>query len=95
MAKASKGAKASTKKKSADVDETPDDAPMNSEVDTNEETDEEEAPKKKAKADVYMVAKEFRDKDNFGKSWRKGHDVSHFDQERLDHLVNTGMVIKK
>lgn len=41
---------------------------------------------KKAK---HIVVQTFRDKHNFDKKWQPGDDVSHFDADRLAHLVNT------
>jgi hypothetical protein len=62
-----------------------------------EELDENiqsEKPSEK-KGDTYIVAQEFRDINNFSKAWKKGHDVSHFDEKRLQGLVDSGHVVKK
>lgn len=42
----------------------------------------------------YIVISPFADKDNFGKKWVEGDDVSHFPQDRLDLCVERGLVKK-
>ncbi len=42
----------------------------------------------------YTVISPFADKDNFGKKWVEGDDVSHFSQDRLDLCVERGLVKK-
>lgn len=42
----------------------------------------------------YTVIAPFADKDNFGKKWVEGDDVSHFDDARLDLCVERGLVKK-
>ncbi len=42
----------------------------------------------------YTVIAPFADKDNFGKKWVEGEDVSHFSQDRLDLCVERGLVKK-
>lgn len=42
----------------------------------------------------YTVIAPFADKDNFGKKWVEGDDVSHFSQDRLDLCVERGLVKK-
>lgn len=43
----------------------------------------------------YVVAQQFRDKDNFDKLHKVGADVSHFNKTRLKKLVDMGLVIGK
>lgn len=43
----------------------------------------------------YIVSQQFQDKDDFSKAIYAGTDVSHFDAERLAHLVNIGYVVKQ
>ena len=43
----------------------------------------------------YIVKTPFRDRNNWAKEYRAGTDVSHFDKDRLEHLVNTGIVEAK
>ncbi|MDM1049373.1 hypothetical protein [Sphingobacterium hotanense] len=50
---------------------------------------EEKASKASRK---YLVVSPFADKDNFGKKWGEGDDVSHFSQERLQAAINRGLV---
>lgn len=47
-------------------------------------------------ADKYTVAKDqkFHDKNDFGKVYGPGTDVSHLEPKRLDGLVSAGIVIK-
>ncbi|MVM35267.1 hypothetical protein GO755_34920 [Spirosoma sp. HMF4905] len=45
-----------------------------------------------AKKPTHVVIKEFHDIDNFDKVHEVGDDVSHFDKERLDKLVENGHV---
>lgn len=42
----------------------------------------------------YTVIAPFADKDNFGKKWVEGDDVSHFDDARLAMCVERGLVKK-
>lgn len=42
----------------------------------------------------YIVAEPFADKDNFGKMWEVGEDVSHFDESRLKSCIERGLVKK-
>lgn len=43
---------------------------------------------------VFKVKSEFRDKDNFDLIHKVSDDVSHFDNSRLEDLVNRGLVTK-
>lgn len=43
----------------------------------------------------FVVAQQFRDKDNFDKLHKVGADVSHFSKTRLKKLVDMGLVIGK
>ncbi|MGJ1196284.1 hypothetical protein ACR777_10485 [Sphingobacterium spiritivorum] len=49
---------------------------------------------KDKKSKKYTVISPFADKDNFGKKWVEGDDVSHFEQDRLDLCVERGLVKK-
>ncbi|WP_293914681.1 MULTISPECIES: hypothetical protein [unclassified Sphingobacterium] len=49
---------------------------------------------KDKKSKKYTVIAPFADKDNFGKKWVEGDDVSHFEQDRLDLCVERGLVKK-
>lgn len=42
----------------------------------------------------YTVIAPFADKDNFGKKWAEGDDVSHFDDARLVLCIERGLVKK-
>ena len=42
----------------------------------------------------YVVVSPFADKDNFGKKWEEGDDVSHFDEDRLKSCIERGLVKK-
>jgi hypothetical protein len=42
----------------------------------------------------YLVNQPFRDKDNFDILYEVGADVGHFEQERLDELVEKGLIVK-
>ena len=42
----------------------------------------------------YLVVSPFADKDNFGKKWEEGDDVSHFDENRLKTCIERGLVKK-
>ncbi|RZM22430.1 MAG: hypothetical protein EOO88_29480 [Pedobacter sp.] len=50
------------------------------------------AKKKEGEGEGYVVASPFRDKDNFDLAYEVGQDVSHFDQARIDELVEKGLV---
>ncbi len=52
------------------------------------------ASKSKAKPAKHTVVTPFADKDNFGKMWKEGDDVSHFDEARLADCVSRGLVKK-
>lgn len=55
-------------------------------------------PAKKAESKEpksFVVAQQFRDKDNFDKLHKVGADVSHFTKTRLKKLVDMGLVIGK
>jgi len=54
------------------------------------ETNPDEKPKK-----AHIVSSPFRDISNFNKEWKKGTDVSHFDQDRLKKLVELNLVTVK
>jgi hypothetical protein len=43
---------------------------------------------------VYIVDKEFRDRNDFTKVYSEGDDVSHFEESRLEHLIKHGIVKK-
>lgn len=40
----------------------------------------------------FVVVKPFRDINDFKKEYKEGHDVSHFDSDRLNKLVENGHV---
>ncbi len=46
------------------------------------------------KESYYTVSKEFRDLNDYNNILKPGDDVTHFDQERLDRLVELGLVEK-
>lgn len=48
--------------------------------------------KKKEDGAGYKVVAPFRDKDNWDISYEVGQDVSDLSQDRLDHLVEKGLV---
>lgn len=48
----------------------------------------------KGKSAKYIVASPFADRDNFGKTWNEGDDVSHFDEARLKSCTERGLVKK-
>lgn len=56
------------------------------------ESDAKAKDNKKSKK--YTVISPFADRDNFGKKWEEGDDVSHFTQDRLDLCVERGLVKK-
>jgi len=62
----------------------------------NPATDSAKAPKesksKKGKSGKFLVISPFADRDNFGKMWNVGDDVSMFEKERLDGCVKRGLV---
>lgn len=45
------------------------------------------AKAEKSKKPKYIVTKPFRDKDNWDKVFQIGEDVSHFSEERINHLL--------
>jgi hypothetical protein len=47
------------------------------------------------KQNYYIVISDFRDINNFDKAYAAGDDVSHFEQSRLDKLVELGLVEKQ
>lgn len=47
---------------------------------------------KKTKSGKFVVISPFADRDNFGKMWNEGDDVSHFDEDRRDLCVSRGLV---
>jgi len=61
-------------------------------VKSQEEGQEEKFDPKTAEPGTVLVA--FRDKDNYDIEYSPGDDVSHFDEERLKHLQDTGIVKK-
>jgi hypothetical protein len=61
----------------------------------NDQQESKASEPKKAKRKSYVVAKEFRDHNDFSQTWKEGDDVSHFDQDRLQHLIDTGIVEEK
>lgn len=48
----------------------------------------------KGKSAKYIVASPFADRDNFGKTWNEGDDVSSFDEARLKSCIERGLVKK-
>lgn len=62
----------------------------------NQQLNPDEAKKEgTGEAGTYVVVEEFRDKDDYTKVIYAGTDVSHFDAERLAHLVKIGNVTKQ
>lgn len=55
---------------------------------------EKAAKADKAKPAKYIVSSPFADRDNFGKTWSEGDDVSHFDESRLKSCIERGLVKK-
>lgn len=45
---------------------------------------------KEKKDSGYFVTSEFRDRDNYDHAYKVGDDVSHFDKDRLNLLVENG-----
>lgn len=48
----------------------------------------------KAKESKFVVIKPFRDINDFKKEYKEGHDVSHFDSDRLNKLIRNGHVVE-
>ena len=63
-------------------------------VKTESPKPEEPKAEKPAKA-KFVVATEFRDINDFTRVYKVGMDVSYMGKDRLEHLVNTGIVEKK
>lgn len=74
--------------------------PEDAKVKADEQAQKDAAAAAKVKGDSkpskkkYTVIAPFADKDNFGKKWVEGEDVSHFSQDRLDLCVERGLVKK-
>ncbi|MCL7987734.1 hypothetical protein M8998_07270 [Sphingobacterium sp. lm-10] len=69
-------------------------APASNAQGANEAAATTNASKSKGKAAKYTVLTPFADKDNFGKMYKEGDDVSHFDEDRLASCVKRGLVKK-
>lgn len=75
---------------------------VTAETSQGEVTQEAQAQEAKAKQEAktvadgekYIVIHPFADKDNFGKMWEEGEDVSHFDKSRLDSCIERELVKK-
>src|SRR5690606_19881999 len=88
--------------KVGDKVQIPADAKANADARAKAEKEAAKAAEKAAKADKadkgkpakYIVASPFADRDNFGKTWNEGDDVSHFDEGRLKSCIDRGLVKK-
>jgi|GEM_PF-634516 len=63
-------------------------------ADKKAKSDADAKAKDNKKPKKYTVVSPFADRDNFGKKWVEGDDVSHFEQARLDLCVERGLVKK-